>query len=147
MEPRQRDILTNKQTGKKLLFVKYFFYLTGKKMKKVFFLCFISLPFFGFSQKSFEIGGMSINSANSAVPTSSIVKVKGNIIISDSTFATNLGPQSQTFQIIKKVDDNYFKVTDGLQDYIVRVNLQNAGRYSGVINIESDKRIVSCFIK
>jgi len=116
-------------------------------MKKAIVLLFVLFPLLGFTQKIYEISGMSIKSQLLDISTSGILRAKGTISIEDSSFTTKIGNQSQTYKIIKKVDDNYFQVTDGLKESTVRIINQKFGKYSGVINIESDKQLVSCFIK
>lgn len=115
-------------------------------MKKIIIALAVLFPFSGIAQKVFDIGGISIKS-NTAMIGGSIAKVKGSITVDDSTFNTNVGNQSQTFRIIKKVNDKYFKVNDGIEDYVVRITEQKMSKYSGAINIESPNVTMIYFIK
>jgi len=87
------------------------------------------------------VTGISVNSYGRSIPK--IYKANSTVIISDSTITIDRG----TFKITKKVDSTYFKCTDGLKDFIIKVNYQRIKRYSGFINEESGDNIVTMWFK
>ena len=110
-------------------------------MKKILFVFFTIIPILVFSQKVYDIGGAMISAGNS-LSGSGIVKANGTVTITDSTFHSEMKNSHYTFNIIKKIDDSYFKATDGLKDYIIKITEQKIGKYSGMIRIETDKMVV-----
>jgi hypothetical protein len=115
-------------------------------MKKIILLLFILLPVFGFSQRVYDIGGSILTTGNS-LSGSGILKVNGTITVTDSTFHSEFKNSHYTFEITKKVDDSYFRATDGLKDYIIKITEQKIGKYSGTIRVEGDNMIVVYMIK
>lgn len=112
-------------------------------MKKILFICLL-LPVIGFGQ-TYHITGLSMSSYGRTIPE--IYKANLKVIISDSTISMiNAGKESK-YAIIKKVDNNYFKCTDGLKDFIIQVNHQKIRRYSGFINEESGDTITTMWFE
>lgn len=112
-------------------------------MKKLLFVCLL-FPVIGFSQ-TFHITGLSVSSYGRTVPK--IYKTNSKVIISDSTITMDFKGKQTTYQITKKVDSSYFKCTDGLKDFIIKVNRQKILRYSGFINEESGDNIATMWFQ
>ncbi len=102
-------------------------------------------PVIAFSQRQYNIVAISI--VQPGLSTGGIIKAKMTVTLTDSTLSVTANNQTQTGKIIKKVDSNYFKVSDGLKESIIKIVEQKNGKYSGFINQESDKGIVSMFFK
>lgn len=104
-------------------------------MKKILIALFICFPFFSISQKTYHITGIS----KSYIGLAGIGKTDMLITVDDSTFTSIYKKTKTVYNIIKKVDSNYFKISDGLKDYVIRISDQKYRKYSGSIIQETDK--------
>jgi hypothetical protein len=105
-------------------------------MKK-YLLILIIVPAFCKAQKIYNITGIS--SGISSVSKLGVGKSNQTITVTDSTFIQNYRGKETVYNIVKKVSANYFKVTDGLKDYIVRISDLKYKKYNGIIVMETDK--------
>lgn len=65
------------------------------------------------------------------------------VIITDSTFIQSIQNDKVVYTITKKVNDNYFKASDGIKDYIITVRKENIGRWKHAIKIESGNDVTT----
>lgn len=117
-------------------------------IKKVLFLLIVSLPLLSFAQRNYDIVGISVNTTmQNLIPASKIIKVKMNIIISDSVYNTVYEGKKSSFKIVKKINDNYFVIDDGIKTSTITIGTLKSKKYSGFINQESEKAIVILYFK
>ena len=58
------------------------------------------------------------------------------INISDSLFTTTAEGETFSYQIVKKVNGNYFTISDGSNEYFITIGEAKIKNYSGFINQE-----------
>ena len=108
-------------------------------MKKLLFLLLIA-PAFCNAQKVYNITGVSTNLQSvKDLGVWGIHKTKMAIIVSDSTYTQIFKDTKTVYKIVKKVDENYFKISDGLKETIVKISDVKIKKYTGVIVQETDQ--------
>jgi len=117
-------------------------------MKKIFFLALILSPQISFCQRTFKIVATFANTSMHLPGfENQILKTKGEIIVDDTSITVNAEGTSEISKIIKKINPDYFKITDGLQESIVKISEGKNGDYNGSISFQSDKALVIFFYK
>lgn len=104
-------------------------------MKKI--IVILLFPIFCNAQKSYNVTGIS--SEIDGLKNLGIGKTKITVIVTDSTFTQVYDGKETVYQIVKKVSDNYFKMSDGLKEYVVRITEEKYKKYTGVIVQETDQ--------
>ncbi len=119
-----------------------------KIMKKLL-LTILLLPTLCDAQKTYDVTGMLATNqlGQNITGIDKIAKVNIKIVISDSTFTEFVMGKEVSYKIIKKVDDNNFKISDGLVDYIIRISNDKFRKYSGMIVQDGDKGMVALYYK
>lgn len=102
------------------------------------------LPALCQAQKKYDISGMLLFGpmGQNLTPTAGMAKVKGvTVEITDSLFIVTAMKRTDTSYIVKKVNENYFKISDGLKESIVRIGESTVfKKYTGVITLETDDK-------
>ena len=110
----------------------------------------VCFPVIGIGQvRTFRIIGVSASSSyyNMATSPGKIVKADMVITIKDSTYTITAYGKTNEAKIIKKKDDNYFVISDGIKEAIITIGEMKSKKYSGFISQESDGSIVACYFK
>lgn len=107
------------------------------------------IPCFSFAQKQvYHFTGISVNSVNAIDYLSPIIiKSNGDISVTDSTFTVSLKGKEDKSDIVKKVSDNFFKISNGLNDSTVKILNEKNGKYDGSVVINSGQYTVIYFLK
>lgn len=114
-------------------------------MKHFLIFILITFPFVSFSQKgTFSIRYLSYT-GHPVFEGRMPAKNNPRVVIDDSTFQQIIGKDTISYSITKKVDENYFKATDGLKDFIIKITRQNIGKWKHSIRIE-DGEIVTTYL-
>ena len=142
MEWKHRIIISE------ILKLKKVYYFYEKKQMKIILFIMLCLPMFCIAQKTYNITGMAVNTTiQNLVPPDKIFKTKMTIIVSDSIFTTFFKGKISKYPIVKKANQNYFVINDGLKETTVTIGEMKSNKYSGFIIQESDKAVVTCFYK
>lgn len=133
--------LTPQSIWKRMLIGKTTYIAKKKTMRTLLFLSLMIIYSGAFCQKTYNVIGviMDIQGLKFISESPKIIKLKYTVIVSDSAFTTITKQRTDTFKIVKKINDNYFKITDGLKEYIIKITEQKFGKYAGVISQEMDK--------
>ena len=67
------------------------------------------------------------------------------INVSDSLFTITAEGNTFSYQIVKKVNENYFTISDGLQEYIITIGEAKFKNYSGCISQELEEGLLSYY--
>ncbi len=99
------------------------------------------IPGFCLAQKVvYNITGISINfRGEKDLDISCIAKTVRTIIITDSTYTQIFQEKKTLYKIIKKRNNNYFKMSDGIKKSDVRISDTDLKKYKGFITEETDK--------
>ena len=111
-------------------------------MKKILFI-FLFLPIFSKAQKVYNI--IATSSTIPIAKNYGVVKIKATITVTDSTFIYDYKGKETVYKMVKKVSNNYFKVTDGLKDYIINIGDTKIFNYKGIIRQETPDGDVNFF--
>ena len=103
----------------------------------------------GTAQKTYNVTGMAANLSIPPVLTIKIYDVNATVVISESFMDFEAGGKTTSYAIVKKVNENYFKVRDGLKEYVITITNGSPGlkKYSGCITQENDKGIIYMWYK
>lgn len=124
-------------------YIKFRYYLYAMKT-----ILLLLIPCFSFAQKEYHVAAFSVNSGMaSLVSPYNIIKTNGDITVSDSTFTVNLKGQEEKSNIVEKVSDDFFKISNGLNDSTVKILNEKNGKYSGSVVVNSGQYTVIYFLK
>lgn len=114
-----------------------FINLVKNTLKKLLFILML-LPVFTFGQKIYNVTGISV--VHNLQPSSKIMKASFQIVIDDTSFSEITNGKKTVFKITKRINENYFKISDGLQEAIVLVTEQKTKKYTGFITQQMDDK-------
>lgn len=102
------------------------------------------------AQKTYNVVGILPYFTDPKMPSiNHVTNAQMTVTVTDTTFTTTYKNKTASYKIIKKVDDNYFKITDGLKEYIIRIANESPiyKRFTGSITQEGDKGTFIMFYK
>lgn len=119
-------------------------------MKKILLIFILSGATNAIAQRVYHIEAMSLTAQLPLVNYGKgKVNVKGTITVTDSTYSYTYKGNTTTYSIIKKVNDNYFKVLDGLKEFFVKIENESPvyKKYTGSIVQQDDKTLIIMWYK
>lgn len=117
-------------------------------MKQLLFIIIFILPIICFGQRKYSIQRFSHKDISGDQSYGRMPKSQNAfILITDSIIQFSAKDASFIYKITKKVNDNYFKATDGLKEYIVRIDSFKVFNLKTNIIIEDGKNTDSFLSK
>src|SRR5688500_16357869 len=113
-------------------------------MKKLFLIVLLIVATNAYAQKTYNILEMRLPSVKKP-GWEKTAFTPMTINISDSSFTITSEGNSYSYQIVKKVNENYFTISDGSQQYVITIGEAKFKNYSGSISQELEEGVLNYY--